>query len=379
MALLLLVQSMFVFPARAQRIYGADYASRVTWVEVPDPTAPAATTTPAPRGAVQSQVAQAQVAQASSVLLAAVAGPTSATGTGSFAATSLKPSDSWQVSAQTGDFSWSLPFGTPPAPAGPSPSLSLSYDSQAVDGETGSTNNQPSAVGDGWSLSGGGFIERTYVPCSLDTPAPVTTSGDECWSNDNATISFAGHSGKLVKDTATGTWKLQSDDGSRIEHLVGAAAGCGSTNGTYDDDCWRVTTTDGTQYYFGLNTLPGYGLAKPRRTRLGRCRSMATTPANRVTGRPSRPQAACRPGGGTSTTSFNVHNNAEALYYTTQTNKYSQNGLATAATTYVRGGDLTEIDYGIAAAAPYAANAASDKVLLAYSAPLASPDDGASD
>jgi hypothetical protein len=37
---------------------------------------------------------------------------------------------------------------------------------------------------------------------------------------DNATISLGGHSGQLIKDSATGVWKLQSDDGSRVEHLV---------------------------------------------------------------------------------------------------------------------------------------------------------------
>ncbi len=240
----------------------------------------------------------------------------------------------------------------------------MNYDSQAIDGESGSTNNQPSAIGDGWSLGGGGFIERSYVPCSQDTNA-VAASGDQCWKTDNATISFGGHSGRLVRDTSSGTWRLQSDDGSRIEHLVGAGQGC-AANGTYDSDCWRVTTTDGTQYWFGLNQLPGWTSGKPTTN------SAWTTP---VFGN----DAAEPCHGSTFAASWcqqawrwnldyvvDVHGNAQALYYNAETNSYAVNG--TAATSYVRGGQLDHIDYGFISGNAYAANAASAKVSFGYAA-----------
>jgi hypothetical protein len=183
---------------------------------------------------------------ASPVTLLAVASPVASNGTGTFAATPLSASSSWQVSAQTGDFTWSYPMAVPPAPAGPAPSLSLSYDSGSVDGETGSTNNQPSGVGDGWSVAGGGgFIERSYVPCAL---AGNPGSGDLCWNGDNATLSLGGHSGLLVKNSTTGYWYLQNDDGSRLQQLTLAANG--SSGGQY----WVLSTTDGTRYYFGETT-----------------------------------------------------------------------------------------------------------------------------
>ena len=42
-----------------------------------------------------------------------------------------------------------------------------------------------------------------------------------------------------------------SDDGTRVEHRVGG------TNGDNNGEYWIVTTTDGTQYYYGLNKVGG--------------------------------------------------------------------------------------------------------------------------
>lgn len=359
-------------------LYGADYASRLRWVQMPVPadsssksirtakseSTPVATTS----STVASSKALVATPQASksSTMLVAMSTPVSSSGTGSFSATSLTPSTSWQVSAQSGDFVWSYPMRTPPAAAGPTPSLALSYDSQSVDGETGSTNNQPSAVGEGWSTSGGGFIERSYVSCSQDdgSSGAVSSSGDLCWKTDNATISFAGHSGTLIKDSTSGVWKLQSDDASRIEHLVGSSQGCGASNGTYDDDCWRVTTTDGTQYYFGMNQLPGWASGNATTN------SAWTVP---VYGNDSGEPCHGTTFAASSCTQawrwnldyvVDVHSNAEALYYDAETNKYAQNGAG--ATSYIRGGQLDHIDYGMTSSSIYASNAASDKVLYGY-------------
>src|SRR5690606_21382656 len=49
----------------------------------------------------------------------------------------------------------------------------------------------------------------------------------------------------LVADATTGTWRVQQDDGSRVERLTGAS------NGDDDGEYWTVTTTDGTRYVFG--------------------------------------------------------------------------------------------------------------------------------
>ena len=47
------------------------------------------------------------------------------------------------------------------------PDLGLSYNSGRIDGQTGTTNNQSSWVGDGFDLWSG-FIERRYKPCYDD-------------------------------------------------------------------------------------------------------------------------------------------------------------------------------------------------------------------
>jgi RHS repeat-associated protein len=352
--------------------FGADYASRVRWVQVDSPLRvlkdllAKSAVSAVPSSQAEGALVVSPTVGKKQILLVAIAGASSTAGTGSFAATPLKPSSSWDVSLQTGGFSWSYPMRTPPSAAGPSPSLALEYDSQSVDGETGSTNNQPNAVGDGWALSGGGFIEQNFVGCSQDTgpSGAVAASGDLCWKTENASISVAGHSGQLVKDQKTGVWKLQSDDGSRIEHLVGAAQGCAGSNGTYDDDCWRMTTTDGTQYYFGLDKLPGWVSG-----------SAATNSAFTV------PVFGNDPGEPCHASSFNgsacaqawrwnldyvvdTHSNAEALYYDRETNYYSQNG--TTAVSYTRGGQLDHIDYGLKASAVFVTNAATDRVTFSY-------------
>lgn len=349
-------------------VYGADYSSRVRWMQVSGTTLTTATEADAVPVLASidptdgSSVVTPMLAK-SAITMFAAAAPVSAAGTGDFTATSLKPSQAWDVSAATGTFSWSYPFTLPPAPAGKTPALSLSYDSQSVDGLTGSTNNQPSAIGEGWSLGGAGFIERSYVGCATDDgpSGPVKTSGDLCWKTDNATVSFAGHSGQLIKDTSSGQWHLQGDDGTRFEQLKGAPC---PSNTTYDSSCWRMTTTDGTQYFFGMYQLPGRVSGQPTTG------SVWTVP---VFGNdPGEPCHAATFAASSCVQAWrwnldyvvDVHGNAQAYYYNAQTNMYAKNG--TTATSYVRGGELNHIDYGLTAATVYTANAASGKVVFTY-------------
>ncbi|MEV8378123.1 polymorphic toxin-type HINT domain-containing protein [Kribbella sp. NPDC056861] len=171
--------------------------------------------------------------------------------TGSYAATPLAPSSSWNVSVQTGDFSWNYPLRVPPGTAGPRPDLSIGYSSGSVDGQIASSNNQTSWVGEGHSLETG-FIERKYVSCADDLKDSNTTTktGDQCWKSDNAVLSLGGHSGELVKMDAN-TYRLEKDDGSRIQRLYDANNNSGAKGGEH----WLVTTSDGTKYYFGSNPV----------------------------------------------------------------------------------------------------------------------------
>ncbi|WP_432990478.1 hypothetical protein [Dactylosporangium sp. CA-233914] len=69
---------------------------------------------------------------------------------------------------------------------------------------------------------------------------------------DNATISFNGTAGELIKDDATGVWRVKGDDNTTVQRLTD------TVNGDSDNEYWKVTTAGGTQYFFGLNRLPGY-------------------------------------------------------------------------------------------------------------------------
>lgn len=297
------------------------------------------------------------VASDGTVLLAATAAASGASGT--FAASSLAPSASWSAGGSNGGFSWTYDIDAPEVPGGVEPDLSLSYSSQSVDGRTAATNNQANWIGDGWSMEPG-YVERRYVPCSDDAADGNGTdkSGDLCWKKDNAVLNLGGQSNVLVKDDTTGEWHLQSDDGTKIAKLTSADRGNGDDNGEY----WRVTTPDGTRYYFGYNRLPGWAEDKPETN------STWTVPVfGNHTGEPCHADAFkdswCQ-----QAWRWNLdyvadpHSDAMAYYWQKETNYYGRDvnpdtGASTA-TVYDRGGYLDHVDYGLRSDTMYAQKAA---------------------
>lgn len=270
------------------------------------------------------------------VVLAAVAG--SAGSNGTFAASSLGPSGTWSVSGASGAFTWSYPITVPPAAGGGdvAPSVSLSYDSAAVDGRVASTNNQPSWIGEGWDYSPG-YIERTYRTCADDTTLPsAAQTQDLCWAGQIVTMNLGGVSTPLVRDDATGAWHPANDSGQRVE-LVGAGSG------GYTNEYWRITATDGIQYYFGRQSLPGAPQSTNSTWTEPVYAGRSTDPCYNATFSLSRCTQAWR---------WNLdfvedpHHNATAYYYNAETNYYGANG-ATTGVAYTRGGYLDHIDYGL--------------------------------
>ncbi|MFE0460779.1 RHS repeat-associated core domain-containing protein [Kitasatospora sp. NPDC058965] len=210
-------------------------------------TVPAAPSTPAPNAPHATAMAMASpmlaAGAATGTAVAAVSGTSGSQG--NYTATSLSASGTWSQSG-SGSFTYAYPLAVPPGLGGSVPSVSLSYDSQAVDGETSARNSQSSWIGDGWNYSPG-YLERSYKSCTNDG---IAGSADECWAGANATLSLGAHSGVLVRDSA-GLYHLQGDDSTRIELLTGAS------NGLWNGEYFKVTTTDGTAYYLGLNHSPG--------------------------------------------------------------------------------------------------------------------------
>jgi RHS repeat-associated protein len=178
---------------------------------------------------------------------------------GDYRASELSPSGSWDVSIGSGAFTYNLPVTLPKAPSGATPSLSLSYNSQSVDGRTSQTNNQASWAGMGWDLNVG-YIERRYKNCAQDG---ISTVGDMCWASPNHgtepdgaeyVINLNGVNSELVQDNdGTGSYHVMDDPGWRVQHLTG---GHGS-----DDEYWVISSQDGMRYYFGWGRSERTGAA----------------------------------------------------------------------------------------------------------------------
>ncbi len=273
---------------------------------------------------------------AGGTLLALAAGPSG--GAGNYAATSLAPSASWSAGGSAGDFTWSYDLPVPPAEGGPAPKVTLSYDAGGIDGRTGESNNQPSWVGEGFDYWPG-YIERSYRSCTDDTAGGTPKTGDLCWGTDNATLSLGGRSTELVRDDGTGMWRLRDDDGSRVERLTGGS------NDTYNGEYWRLTTPDGTQYYFGLDHLPG----QPDASRTYSAwhvpvfGNQSGEPCHAATFDASWCQQGWR---------WNLdyvvdpHNNTLSYHYQAETNQYGRDLDPAKNTPYTRGGYLVSAEYG---------------------------------
>jgi RHS repeat-associated protein len=315
---------------RFREAYGGDWASRLRLWHVPD----CGLSTPDSRGCAPTVLPTRNDVRAGTVstdaarpgVLALAAGQSGPTG--DYTATSLGESGHWQVGESAGSFNWSYPLRLPPVPGGAVPSLALSYSSGAVDGRTSAQNAQPSAVGEGWDLWPG-YVERRYRTCSEDGTSRNTA--DLCWGPDNLTLSLNGRTTVLVKDDTSHAWHPRNDDGSTVEQVSN------TVNHTGQHEAFKVTTQDGTQYFFGSEQLPGFGTA----TSPSPTNATWTVPVfGNDSGEPC-------PTGCTQGYRWNLdyvldlHGNAIAYYYKPELNNYGPSGRS-----YVRGGTLDHVDYG---------------------------------
>ncbi|WP_432181382.1 polymorphic toxin-type HINT domain-containing protein [Streptomyces sp. NBC_00063] len=287
------------------------------------------------------------------MVLAATAGTSS--DHGDYQASQLSPSSTWSTDLNSGSYSWSYNMPVPGVPGSFTPQVGLSYSSAGVDGRTANSNNQASWVGDGFNLWPG-FIERSYKACSDDgitQNADGKKPGDLCWAYDNATISFAGHSGELIAQD-TNSFRIKGDDGTKIDRIYGDSSNVRG-NGAHNDEYWRVTTTDGTRYYFGYNRLPGYASGNEATD------SAWTAPVyGDDDGEPCHASTFadswCQQGWRWNLDyAVDTHGNAIAYYYNKETNYYARNVTASSETAYERGGYLDRIEYGLKSSAVYSA------------------------
>lgn len=316
--------------------YGGDWASRLRLAAVPDcaaqdvpaPDCPPAVPVPTRNDLAAGRVsARVPVAPAGSAyeLAAAPAGST-----GDYKATPPAPTATWQVAPNSGNFSWSYPLRVPPTPGGLQPSPTLSYSSGATDGRVAAANNQSSWAGEGWDLWPGS-VTRSFAACTHDAASDRQKTGDQCWAGDQfVTMTHGGKSTELVRAANGTAWRPRDDDGSRVELLTGA------DNGDRFREYWKVTTTDGTQYFFG---------SRPE------AQSTWTVPV--VGNHPGEP---CHTGDFATSACdrawrwnldrvVDVRGHTVSYQYAKEVNRYGRD-MARVGADYVRGGSLVRAEYG---------------------------------
>ncbi|MFI7543768.1 RHS repeat-associated core domain-containing protein [Actinoplanes sp. NPDC049599] len=331
-------------------LFSRDALSRLRLVQLSDGR-PVPSTNDARSSTVTATVSLAAAGAVSSFAVAAAPEGEN----GDYKATTLTPASTWQVSQQNGAFAWSYPIKATPPPGGMAPDLKLGYSSAAIDGRTSGNNTQGSWIGDGWSLEPG-YIERSYRSCADDKGKQDDNEAnnkdvygdDQCWFNDNATMSFNGASTELVKDAATDSgpgdtnvrYHGVADDGSRIEQVKGV------DNGDDDKTYWRVTTVDGTQYYFGRGTTDG-GTSSGEQTK-----STWTLPV--YSNHPDEPghdkdfaeSRVTRAWRWNLDYAVDPNRNTITYFYGKETGAYAREGDEDKRTTYDRSGYLTKVEYG---------------------------------
>ncbi|MFI9487674.1 polymorphic toxin-type HINT domain-containing protein [Promicromonospora sp. NPDC052451] len=330
--------------------FGGSYADRLTLVELPSCAATAPQNAACAIGTpVQTENRTAEdTLVARDIEIATDGAPTVLAVTadvsgdkGTYGASGLSAAGTWSTDLRSGSFSWNYPIDAPDVPGSFVPELGISYSSGGIDGRTASTNNQGSLVGDGFDLWPG-YIERKYKSCAMDDEKndagrPI---GDLCWDYDNAFISFNGMAGELVPD-GQDTWRLAKDDGTTIERLKDTAR----SNTDADGEYWKVTTPNGTQYFFGYNRLPGWETGDPATS------SVWSVPVvGNDTGDPCSTSADkwCMQGWRWNL-DYAVDNagNKITYHYNRESNRYGLLGEPASDTAYARGGSLARIEYGI--------------------------------
>jgi RHS repeat-associated protein len=335
--------------------YGGDYGSRLELVTLPG----CVLTTPAkgacrketPAGSVNDARtryvgADVRLPAAAALVLAVVDTPSGSGG--NFAAEPMSEHvNDWVSGASSGAYTYSYPIGVPPVPGGLEPTVALSYNSLATSGLNASTNNEASWVGDGFDYSPG-FIETDYAACSSYPIDPHT--GDLCaGGRTQVTLSLGGVSTPLV-DGSSG-WQAEQDTGGKITQSGGT---------------WEVISPNGTEYFFGVNDLPGYAPGDASTD------SQWDVPVYQGCGQ----AAFCeQPWRDMLSYVVDPHGDAVAYYYRTQENSYSESGGTTADGSYTQGGVLASISYGFRAGQAYSSTPAAQVIFTTVGSRQDAPTD----
>ncbi len=350
--------------------FGADWSKRLRLVSLPScalttpEVALCRTATPLnSRNVTEAKTVAADVGLPGGSGSEAVVALTAGTGseTGDFSRTQLSQSASWTAGGSSGGFTWSYPIAVPPVPGDLKPAVGLDYSSAAVDGQTANNNTQPGWIGEGFSYEPG-YIERTYRPCNQDT-APVapywpTTASmtDLCWRLPNAHLVWNGKATELIPEHGSlaspntytpPVWHLADDDGTKVEYV--AENGTGRT-GYWRNERWKLTTKDGTQYWFGLSYLPS-----PNSTPVATNSVLGEAIMGNHSREPCFSSAAVTSSWCRIAYRWNLdyvvdpHGNAMAYFYNRESNGQMIFSSSASYVNYYRASSLARIDYGLRA------------------------------
>jgi hypothetical protein len=241
---------------------------------------------------------------------------------GNFGVEPLSEENQWVTDGSSGAYTYSYPVTVPPVPGGLEPSVALDYSSQMVDGLNASTNNQASWIGDGWTYEPG-FIEDDMSTCATQPLEPPTL--DLCSGPSQQTITLNGTTTPLV--VSSGGTHPEADGGQQVIELASTVQ---NPYGGYE-----VIEPDGTEYWFGVNQLPGWASGDPVTN------SIWTVPVSnggRFSPEPWRYMLDYV---------VDAKGNAIAYFYNTQTNYYAESGGTTGTGQYTQGGVPAKIEYGL--------------------------------
>jgi YD repeat-containing protein len=141
--------------------------------------------------------------------------------------------DAFQSPPLTGSAAYSIPIALPPGTNGVQPNLTIAYNSDSGNGW----------VGEGWTVTGLGYIERLGPNWS---PAPTYGSSDTYRLNMGGTSQKLVYAGVDPTGASGNYYRTQIESFLRIEYV--------STS-----NYWIVTNTGGTKFYFGQTAASRQG------------------------------------------------------------------------------------------------------------------------
>ncbi|MFF8916681.1 polymorphic toxin-type HINT domain-containing protein [Streptomyces sp. NPDC015032] len=165
-------------------------------------------------------------------------------------------------------------------------------------------------------------------------------------------------SGQLVQDDTSKKWHLSSDNGAKVEKLDATTAKYPVDNGDNDGEHWKVTTTDGTEYSFGRNKLPGWAAGKEETSSTWTAPVFGNDPKDPCYNA-TFAKAYCKQAWRWNLDYVkDIHGNVMSYYYGAEKNRYALNAKTDVnGTEYDRGGYLKRIDYGQRDGSVYTAKA----------------------